>query len=100
MKKSIKIILVLFTIFIGIVKTNSSFAQEPIVIINEPSPGGNEGGIPRQPSIVFLSPYLSEVRINWGEGSYGRTATYAINGTWLNYDYNKKMIHHFQTENK
>lgn len=60
MKQSLKFILVLFAIFIGIIKTNTSFAQELIVIINDPPLGENEGGIPRQPSIVPISGFVED----------------------------------------
>ena len=50
---------------------------------------------------IFQSlPFISSVRINWGLGLEGRSATYAINGTWQGYDYNRKMIYHFRLENK
>ncbi len=59
MKKSLKFILVLFTIFIGINKTNTVFAQDPI-IINPGISDDNNGGIPRQPSIVPISGFVEE----------------------------------------
>jgi hypothetical protein len=59
MKKYLKYILVLSSIFIGIVKTNTSFAQEPI-IINPGISDDNNGGIPRLPSIVPISGFVED----------------------------------------
>lgn len=59
MKKYLKFILVLSSIFIGIVKTNTSFAQEPI-IINPGISDDNNGGIPRLPSIFPISGFVED----------------------------------------
>ena len=60
MKKYLKFILVLFSIFIGFIKTSAVFAQEPIIIINPQIPGDNNGGIPRLPSIVPISGFVED----------------------------------------
>lgn len=50
--------------------------------------------------IVLSDPFLKEYRINWGWGSYGRTTTYSVSGSWLGYDSNKHIVYDFMSENK
>lgn len=49
---------------------------------------------------IYSNPFITRVRINWGWGTSGRTATYAIDGTWWGYDNGRAMVYGFCTENK
>lgn len=50
--------------------------------------------------VAYSDTLPTHFRINWGQGSFGRNSLYSASGSWMDYDFNRKVICHFMTENK